>query len=597
MSRLLQQWANDMGYGIEQSPDSIGIGFLSNDTAHDLCKQQLNSLWSFLIRRVHPKLQVQHIRRRLERFKRHIENEPFSLNQHLNPSANISEKHKELEKQIKAAKSRNETLRSCIHREEMDQADLRRAMDGIGFEIALQSEKLNDRQKRVLLADAHARKLLENSASLLRDAEYLAQLTNRNTVPHIENEQNIVTDIITIMRDAVNDKGLDLARDPTTGIKDRSQYVDPGRVVLSISKDVDQDLSFVNDLSIPVDTAMDSLITRLISQLAKQHSQRFVETKELEVKIKMLERDVDIISTRLAEQVKHTCNDSTDAFIEHTMHTANLLATRKVLSKAMLYKTQFEDSLQDTPNTNSDPSSLAFDNYQFAQNEMSKHQAMLDALISTTHGLHTLNVDTLNQITTDFHAMSVPETTCRIRRVPKAIKQSGIQMFDQVKTVSINRALVSLNNDDAKKKEWNWISNELMTQIRKASSCRLYKSYQSVLDEMQLCKFQVSIFESLIDRTVKLNETAKSCHETNKNIIVDCDDFQLTTKDQYTNHILPMMNQSLQQAEQSHRTFNLIDGIVKERNWFMHERKDPFAPNGSLENYINQRCVPSPDIG
>ncbi|KAH6595919.1 hypothetical protein BASA50_005499 [Batrachochytrium salamandrivorans] len=583
----LQQWACNMGYGIDQRPDSIGTTALDMEAAKILCKQQLNPMWR----------EVSRIRRQLEWFKQHAHQAPHKYRHQLELFESISARSRDFTLNLSEAKSRNEALRARIHREEAEQRSFKQAIDETGFDIAQLRVSLVEKQRKLLLADAHAKRLLDDSALFQHYAQSLDNLMGDTPISSPEDEMEIISDVIKIMRASVSDIKHRPQHELLDNIKTRLATIDPGRLVSSLSLSVGQDAICGDSLFSSENNSRDLSTARLISNIAKLHAQRFVETINLEETNKQLEDNIEKSIILLREKASHFSPDRLNNAMKQALQSSESFSTSETVACAKLYSLEFESTVEKMSKcTGSSQVSLRNDYYRI-QGELTQCYTMLEALISTMQDLQITSKEVLEKSAASLHHTAFSNKAQQTEKLSQNIVYSGVHAHEQVKEMSINHALASIRGSDFSAQEWAWLNNGLLLQIRKESNSRYHKSFRAVMDELKLCKIQTAAYEALLDCTLHFNDSAVTMHTAANSSISQCKDIQQATLQKYSAEILPIMDDSLLQAQQSQTIFHQMEGIVKECNWFTHERDDPFSSGSLLEPYLSRQYVSSPDIG
>ncbi|KAL2918005.1 hypothetical protein HK105_202419 [Polyrhizophydium stewartii] len=597
----LRHWAQRMGYGIDTSIGAESVAAsapatgseLSDAAAQELCRQQLQSLWSFLVQRVRPQSEARRIRNVLA-----LTPPP--------PDApvELGDRARRLADEMAAALARRDRLAAAVAQEEDEQRELRRKLDDACFEASRVRRRVAEKQRKLMVADAHAKRLHQESAFVLHDAQQLAQLvsTPRDraagpgsgaAVAATVDEEAITTDMLRI----VNGVASGTTEQALDRVRSDSARVDAGRLAAAIKHDTNHDVQFVAELAKPKpDAALAAHASRgdpsrLAADLSKQHTMLFVQTQQILQDNSMVKAEIDNLMAELEQRLQRISLDvAPDEALVYVAVAAESHGSRAALqaardhAKSVAAETEVLKALNRDTRTGLSTQQM----HQQTRIAFERKLEALRVLVTETQKQIELNRAMIAENQAMSVEMSDPDALLMVDRLTRQIEQAGGRLFELSKKTSISRSMAAIRGNGTPDDEWQWSNNELMIQIRKQSEGRKHKSFAGFVEDLEARKRQKLVRDNLLANMNRLNKRARGLVDSGRGMAdraaASGAESWVEATQQYMERIAPTYEQSLRQAELSQKVIASMEELVAERNWFVHERQDPFA-EGPLADF------------
>nr|KAJ3421943.1 hypothetical protein HK105_001745 [Polyrhizophydium stewartii] len=483
----------------------------------------------------------------------------------------LGDRARRLADEMAAALARRDRLAAAVAQEEDEQRELRRKLDDACFEASRVRRRVAEKQRKLMVADAHAKRLHQESAFVLHDAQQLAQLvsTPRDraagpgsgaAVAATVDEEAITTDMLRI----VNGVASGTTEQALDRVRSDSARVDAGRLAAAIKHDTNHDVQFVAELAKPKpDAALAAHASRgdpsrLAADLSKQHTMLFVQTQQILQDNSMVKAEIDNLMAELEQRLQRISLDvAPDEALVYVAVAAESHGSRAALqaardhAKSVAAETEVLKALNRDTRTGLSTQQM----HQQTRIAFERKLEALRVLVTETQKQIELNRAMIAENQAMSVEMSDPDALLMVDRLTRQIEQAGGRLFELSKKTSISRSMAAIRGNGTPDDEWQWSNNELMIQIRKQSEGRKHKSFAGFVEDLEARKRQTSGAESWVEAT-----------------------------QQYMERIAPTYEQSLRQAELSQKVIASMEELVAERNWFVHERQDPFA-EGPLADF------------
>ncbi|KAI8928693.1 hypothetical protein BC831DRAFT_447008 [Entophlyctis helioformis] len=619
----LQQWAHSLGFGIEPSIlPTARNRLLDKDAAEQLCKQQLNSVWSFLIRRVRSNQDAQEIRLQLQQFRAFVQQDSSGrFDQHAHLFEGLGSTARAISSELAHAEMRRDALAAEIEAEERLQQQLKTRIDEMGFQVSQMRAKVSEKQRKLLVVEAHARRIVETSALLLADEERLstamaedrgALLKRRSTLSGIgvpagmpSDEEQLVDEIGRMIKESVECPDAE---------PERAIAVDRGRLVALMHRSAESHTTTLARVLASADSSPKVNPASLVARVAKRHALRFVRATAVEEQNKEMEAEIADAIDRLAVRVEQLGLGGPH---DRVLQVADSEATQETLEQAENYARRLQSQVDEFPSRMPDGRLAEEHEHESILQDLINCQTVLDGLVSSVQELIESERATLAANTDTCRAVSDDQIARELSRAMTTLKQSGTRLHEGFKQMSIGRAMATtVLGRQVPTNDWRWANDELMLRLRKESMCRMSNSFDTVLAELArrrsegthamrcidrwccaadwriLHGLPVDAYKDMSKRMLRLRQQAESSIATGARQVEDARESVKAVSQEYNSRIIPRLRHCMDLVEQSHQLLGSTREIVNEWTWFVHKRDDPFASGGVLETY---RPV-SPDL-